>query len=156
MVRYFTVLIEGEESKGNLLEQFILKHRGDDSISEEFNDLLAWIKIRMGSIDGAQTRFFRHEKQAMALPPPSRFLEIAYESNLRLYCLRLSDHVVILFNGGIKSDVQTAQECPVVRPHFELAQRLAKAIDKALTEKRIKLVGDGTDLLIERDFELEF
>jgi len=60
--------------------------------------------------EGALERHFRPEKNGEAIPIES--------SNLRLYCLRLSDENVILVNGGIKTS-QTAQDSPDLLPHFE-------------------------------------
>jgi hypothetical protein len=56
----------------------------------------------------------RFENRVTALPPKGHIkiseLELDYRGfPLRLYCLALSEEVVILFNGGIK-DAQTAEE----------------------------------------------
>ena len=123
-------------------------------------DLMALIK-RLGNEIGAKQRYFtRNEKSAQALPPEwsklqanERKLHVAYQHNLRLYCIRLSDEVVILFNGGVKTPGRiTAQECKVVRQYFYMANKLCQTIDQALRNKEIKL--NGLKLEIPTDFEL--
>jgi len=96
IVRYYTIRLE--EEPYNLFEQFINRHQGRDEIKEELNDLLGWLQIRMGRQRGALDRFFRHERNAHALPPYPRELSIQYKHNLRLYCLRISNEIVFLFN----------------------------------------------------------
>ncbi len=153
LVRYYTVALDEDGEQTNLLAAFILKHRGNEDISEEYNDLLAWIVERMGGMHGAKPKFFRFEGKADALPPPSHFLDVEYEHNLRLYCMRLSDHVVILFNGGVKT-ADKAQKCPVVAPHFHMAQKLCKAIQEAIKNKEIALMNEETELSIPEGFEM--
>ena len=151
-VRYYTIQIVGEEH--NVFEQFILRHQQEPSLTEEFNDLLAWITIRMGEQRGALERFFRHERMAKALPPPPRYLEINYEHQLRLYCMRIIDRIVILFDGAVKT-AATAQECPIVGPHFRMANQYADAIDQALRTGDICICPHRGDRLIySDDFEL--
>lgn len=153
LVRYYTVELEEDGEQTNLLAEFIQKHQTDERISEEYNDLLAWMVVRMGEQQGAQQRFFRPERNADALPPPSQFLDIEYEHNLRLYCMRLSDHVVVLFDGGVKT-ANKAQECPVVAPHFYMAQKLCSAIQEAIRDREIALINAETELQIPEGFEM--
>ena len=159
LVRYYSIRLEdenGEAGEYNEFEKFVSKHQHLEAIQEEWNDLLAWLTIRLGERHAAKDKYFRHEGTAQALPPSANFLEIDYRQNLRLYCLRLSDHVVVLFNGGIKTKgVATAQECAVVRPHFRRANQLAKAIDKAIKSGDISLSDDLKKLVFHPDFELE-
>lgn len=75
------------------------------------------------------------------------------ESNcLRLYLIRLNKNVVILLNGGQKTK-NKAQQCPKVRPHFNKAQDIAKALDEALKSKDIKYNNSQTDITYSPDFE---
>ncbi len=151
-VRYYTIQIEGEEH--SVFEQFILRYQQDPLLSEEFNDLMAWITIRMGEQRGALERFFRHERMAKALPPPPRYLEISYEQQLRLYCIRIIDRIVILFDGAVKT-AATAQECPFVGPHFQRANQYAEAIDQAMRTGEICICPHrGDRLLYPNGFEL--
>ena len=154
-VRYYSILFEGE--KNTEYEKFILNHASNQNIKDEFFDLLHWITLYLGERFGAQSKYFRHEGAANALPPNAQYLKLKYEENLRLYCYRISDHVVILFNGGIKTKgVNNPQDCEVVKPHFENANKLSHLINNAFTNKEILLSEDQKILLMNDDFEIMF
>ena len=154
LVKYYTVRFEDEQN--NEFAKFVAIHKRDTNIATEFNDIMAWIRDYLGCRYGALEKYFRHEKKAQALPPSARFLEITYEANLRLYCYRISDHVVILFNGGVKTKtIDNAHDCPVVGTHFDMANLLCAALDKAFISKEIQLNDDLTELIFEPDFRLE-
>lgn len=78
-------------------EKFVTKFREDAEYSEDFSRIAAFIK-RIAK-NGAMERYFRTERKmndsVVALPVTS--------SKLRLYCLRLSDKILILGNGGVKT-----------------------------------------------------
>ena len=151
-VRYYTIRQEGEPH--NLFELFLIEHKGKEHIKEELNDLLGWISVRMGQQKGAKEGFFRHERNAHALPPHK--LSFKYKHNLRLYCLRISDNIVFLFNGGIKTPrSRTAQECPVVSHHFNMAVRLTEKIDQAIREHQIYHDTENSILRWDENFRLE-
>lgn len=152
-VTYYTVCFEDE--RYNELEDFIVRHQANDAIQDEFADLLGWIK-QIGNRIGAQPKHFRHEGKASALPPNAYLLEIDYTENLRLYCLRISEGLVVLFNGGIKTKAaRTADECPVVRPYFKKAQRLTQAIDNCIKQGEIYPDLENRKLIFEPDFTIE-
>lgn len=97
----FTIIFEGENQSEFV--DFINKFK-DDAVRQ--NDL----RIILNQIDlilanGAAERYFRPEGKmsdnVCALP--------VYKSGLRLYCLRLSDSVLIVGNGGVKN-TKTYQE----------------------------------------------
>jgi hypothetical protein len=115
----------------------------------------------MAQYTGAKAEFFRNERQALALPPSNdhrkrlgRHLNITYrdQNRLRLYLIRLNEHVVILLNGGEKTS-RLPKDCPNVRVHFLRAQQIAMAIDDALNSGFIKYTKDKTDILFDHDFE---
>lgn len=126
-VEYFTVRDENLELSE--FERFLERHMGVPEVETEFADLLAWLE-RLGN-DGAEERFFRHEQRAQALPPNLRYLDIHYEKQLRLYCLRLSERAVFLFCGGIKTTAK-AQNCPNVSQYFRDAQQFCRKIEELL------------------------
>lgn len=153
-VTYYTIKFEDcEESE---FENFLSKHRDDSTIQDEYNDLIAWIK-QIGDAIGAKPQYFRQENRASALPPPSRFVEIDYLQNLRLYCMWVSESIIILFNGAIKTQ-NAAQDCPNVKPHFDLANKLVLEIEKLMYGQYKSIVEDqqnqqliidpGTDIIL--------
>lgn len=78
-------------------EKFVTKFREDAEYSEDFSRIAAFI-TRIAKT-GALERYFRPEGKmndsVVALPVTS--------SKLRLYCLRLSDKILVLGNGGVKT-----------------------------------------------------
>ena len=98
----------------------------------------------MGERKGARWHYFsRHENEASALPPKNRYevdgIEIDFfENPLRLYCVRINDYLVILFNGGLKS-ARTAQESADLSRKFREAQQFARRIWNAVQEGMILL-----------------
>ena len=160
-VTYYTILFEENDSFDGYseFEKFIIAHSGNEEIKEEFDNILTWIEA-IGDRFGAQVKYFRHERKADALPPKKgrlnkeeRKLWIQQEGNLRLYCMRVNESIVFLFNGGIKtSGPLTAEDCNVVRDYFRMANKLADKITEAITDKEIILADKR--IRFNLDFEL--
>ena len=151
-VTYYSVKLENKEV--NEFEDFILKHQDNKNLENEFDDILSWLEV-MGEEHGAKQHLFRNEMKADALPPSAQYLKIIYHENLRLYCMRISTQIVILFNGGVKSKkARTAQDCPSVKPHFVLANILAGKIEKLITDKELTYSNDFKKLIIPSDLEI--
>ncbi len=78
-------------------EKFVSKFINNAEYREDYTRIAAFVK-RIART-GAHERYFRREGRlndsVAALP--------MVESKLRLYCLRLSDKILILGNGGVKS-----------------------------------------------------
>jgi len=151
-VHYYSILFEDEED--SLFEQFINKYIEDEGTKEELVEMVEWIR-KIGDEIGAKTKYFRHEgatSDAKALPPPARFIEGAAGS-LRLYCLVLSEQVVVLYNGGVKTK-NKAQDCPNVSSHFRLANKISKVITQSFIEKEIRWNEEDTDITFDDGFEL--
>jgi hypothetical protein len=152
-VTYYTIQIEEEEE--NLFLQFVNAVKDDEDAQEELAILRKWIS-KIGDEIGARKNYFRGEGYgkggASALPPPARYLNL--DCSLRLYCMHINEHIVILF-GGAQKTAQRAQDCPQVRPHFLLANKLSAAIDEAIRFREIWLSEDDRQLLFDEDFELE-
>ena len=103
-VTYYSIRLE--EDSYSETEKFILRFENDIQLHNELENILALLVI-LGNEKGAKNRFFRDESAAQALPPEAKESKREkwvqfIDSNLRLFCLRLSDEVVILMNGGIK------------------------------------------------------
>lgn len=155
-VCYYSVCINQESESINnsesLFESFIREQENTEN--EKLNHILAWIK-EIGNQYGAKESFFRNEQnqgEALGLPPNKIRRKPVYTedgelspNNLRLYCHRLNDNVVILFSGGLKT-ADTPQECPNVKPHFELANKLTVLIDEAFKNRELIWVDEFTDI----------
>lgn len=159
-VAYYSVCID--EKTTSLFEDFINHHSQHNR--KKLNHVLEWIKI-IGDKYGAKHHLFRPEAaiaDASALPPKGKDREPSYTelgktkaNNIRLYCLRANENVVFLFNGDIKTK-HYAQDCPNVKKHFDLANKLTKAIDLAFVEKEIVWNDDFTLINYSSDFKLYF
>lgn len=99
----FTIIFEGESDSE--FAKFIEKFKND---AERKNDL-TFILNQIGSMmrrDGFVERNFRPEGKmkdnVVAMP--------VFRSSLRLYCLRMSDSVLIVGNGGVKTTQSYEQD----------------------------------------------
>jgi hypothetical protein len=127
------------EDKGEYL-RFYNKFKDDAT----YNDDLARIAKFVESIAdlGALERFFRPEgkmsDRVCALP--------VVKSNLRLYCLRLSNSILILGNGGIKKS-RTYNEDDELRDYVVTLQNFDKLIKQGVKE--------GTIIISENQIDTE-
>lgn len=141
-VKYYSVSINSNLERDCEFFRFLEKFEDEKNISDDLYLLFEWIE-QIGNYYGAQSKFFRNEasiSDTSALPPPGavmRASDIVVTGKLRLYCFRVSECVVFLYNGGVKT-TQRAQECPNVKEHFKLANLISGYIQIALVEKRIK------------------
>lgn len=100
-VGMFSICFDGNEESE--FERFLNEFKDNATFNKDFNViLLALSKI----IDkGALERFFRNEGKIS-----DNVKALAIDSHkLRLYCLRISDQILILGNGGVKT-TRTYQE----------------------------------------------
>lgn len=143
------------------MEDFLLRHVEQEHLAVALEEILSWLDGIAFQI-GALEHLFRHERKAAALPPGNKIrarqgnrLKIDYQetNRLRLYLIRLNDHVVILLNGGEKSH-NDPEKCPNVRRYFKEAQQIADAIDEALFNGDIQYTPPKTKLLFSTDFEI--
>ena len=150
-VRYYSVLLEGQEECE--FARFWKRMEEIRGLDDELNDMYVWLTL-IGNKYGARKDFFREERHAQALPPINRIAKIGpVPGALRLYCLRLSDTVVILFNGGIKTK-REALDCPNVGPQLRLADKIATEIISMVTKGEIKL--KEKKLIFKPETEIEF
>ena len=126
-------------------EKFVTRFKNNAEFSEDFLKIATY--IRRIARTGAQKRYFRPEgkmsESIVALPVTS--------SKLRLYCLRLSDKILILGNGGVKKtkryeDVSILNGCVITIQKFEqlLKDEVANG-NVTITESSIE-----TDIIFEQ------
>ena len=122
-VRYYTFWVEGRDKSE--ADTFFSKFENEAELANDLTLLVAWLS-EIGNNRGAKARYFRQENSAEALPPPARIMsELSIERcDLRLYCVRLSEQVVILANGGRKTS-RAVQDSPDVWPKFQFANKMA-------------------------------
>ena len=104
-----------------------------------------WI-AEIGEKIGATDRYFRPEDNAGALPPEYKVIKTIDQEvspdqlKLRLYCIVLSEEVVILVNGGIKES-QLTQKSPSCWKEFMFTSNIASQISKMEREGNLELRG---------------
>jgi hypothetical protein len=144
-VTYYTVRLEAADEEERLSEtdDFFERFGTEDNEHGEAFDQIFDLLLAIGE-RGAYERYFRFEARALALPGYRQAVcslledDEEYPSNLRLYCILLSESVVVLCNGGIKT-ARTPQECPNVAGHFRLANSVAKHLDEMRRSGEIEL-----------------
>ena len=140
--RLYTVRRTNEHGEWNELSEtddFFQRHLQHEDLIEQVR-LMALALKRLRET-GARDDLFRPEREAHALPHNRMLSLLGWEEDeycLRLYCLRWSDEIVILINGGCKT-AQTAQECPNVRSHFNFANEVARLLDRMNREDDLKV-----------------
>ena len=150
LCNFYTVHWENTEDSET--DRFFEKYENDDNPYHDSSyELFRLITHAIGNVYGATNDFFdRTKNQAQALPPkPKRWIpeieEIGIHFPLRLYCYRISESIVVLFNGGVK-DQRTDQESDDIRLKFYEAQQFAQRIAEALQDGTIIIAGDKRTL----------
>jgi hypothetical protein len=149
LVTYYTV--RWDEAEESETEKFFRRFLTDTTHREHFGEIVALLE-ELGEVKGARQRFFeRYADEASELPPKQRIevdgIEINYRDNmLRLFCTRINDNIVVLFNGGVKSS-QATQDSPDLEPKFRDAKEFAKRIWKEIQDEMI-VVDDARHKLV--------
>jgi len=123
-VRIYSVLFDDKDQ--NETDAFISRFDSDKTYKEDFDTIIYWIS-RIGEY-GALERYFRNEWKAKAIPITS--------SKLRLYCVRLSNNILILRNGGVKTS-KKVQDSPDCYPHFEAMNAFKKNLDNRVKNSKV-------------------
>ncbi|AUP79132.1 hypothetical protein [Flavivirga eckloniae] len=142
-VTFYTIRKEGAEFSET--EIFFRKVYESD-YKEDVQKLAHLLSNQIANKYGAHEKYFnRHERLATALPPKKynpfkkeKAISFAH-SPLRLYTLKVSESVVVLFNGGLKFTKGSAQEDSNVSIHFHEANECSRKILEAIKEGMICL-----------------
>jgi hypothetical protein len=157
-VQYYSIRFE--EKEVNEFFDFLNRMEDVPEIQSDVSNLLLWIETIGEQYGAIRDRFFRHEAkygEASALPPPAGQMEtlaIVIEEDLRLYCMVANEHVVFLFNGGIKTE-KYPEDCPNVRLYFKQANALAYKIDELFRDRSLRWNEEYSDILFEQDLIIE-
>ena len=129
-VGMFSICFDGSEVSE--FEKFLNEFKDNATYNKDFNViLLALSKI----IDkGALERFFRNEGRMN-----DNVEALAIDSHkLRLYCLRISDQILILGNGGVKN-TRTYQEDSKLSGYVMDLQTFDKVLLKAQKSGKVTI-----------------
>ncbi len=126
-------------------ERFYSKFKEDTEYSEDLMRIVAFIGKIADS--GALERFFRPEGKfndgVCALP--------VVKSKLRLYCLRLSDKILILGNGGVKN-TRTYDEDDTLKGYVMTLQKFEKLLKEEEKNGTVKV--STSEIITNKTFEL--
>ena len=112
----------------------------------DMRNFVEWLRI-IGDDKGAHEDYFRDEGIVWALPPEAKIMKGRFVKNIRLYCHLVSSSVVILYNGGIKSEA-TVQQCPNVSMHWQNAKIATRKL-KDQIEHEGKRITNIEDIIIQ-------
>lgn len=138
-VNYYTFWVEDRPQSET--DAFFSRYESVAELTEDINLLVTWL-IEIGQRRGAKARYFRFENDASALPPPRHIMAELGDDycQLRLYCVRLSEQVVVLANGGLKIG-RTVQDSPELLAKFRFANKMATQLLDLLQSGELKLQG---------------
>ncbi len=131
-VNFYSILLDNEELSE--LERFFEKFPLGCEYDEEVDVIVAWLdKITQ---KGALERYFRpegHYGDGVGVIP------IDVGNKIRLYCLRLSDKILIFGNGGVK-DSDSWQNSKTLAPYVKLLIDTSRFIHSRIIDGRVLLI----------------
>ena len=133
-VNFYSIRMAGEELTE--LEAFFEKFPEGCEYDDEIDVIISWID--QIAERGALERYFRPEGK---YGDGVGVIPIDVGNKLRLYCLRLSDKILVFGNGGIK-DSKSWQDSKTLAPYVKLLIDTSRFISS-----RIK---DGTMVLVDK------
>jgi hypothetical protein len=137
-------------------DKFLLKYETDPDYEEALNDLVTFMMEAIANDHGACDELLnRFENDVIGLPPKGKtrmIKEIYHYPNfpLRLYVLRITENILILFNGGVKDGAKN--QTSSIHLNWTEACQFARKINQALQDGLIIVDGDR---LIDPDGEEE-
>ncbi len=136
-VTFYTV--RWESSQESETDKFFSRFlQGKEEFREDFHELVALIED-IGNRKSAKPHYFSRQVATISELPPKMKVKIEEltlnltSNRLRLFCLRVSDHIVILFNGGVKTSQKT-QDSPDLASKLRDAWDFAKVILEELQD----------------------
>ena len=128
-------------------EKFVEEFEMNATYNRDYQRIIAALQaiLRIGALE----RFFRPEgginDSVQALPIES--------GKLRLYCLRLSDQIVILGNGGVKN-TRTYEEDPKLYGYVLDLQKFEKILNESIAKGYVSIEEKELSGIEDITFEL--
>lgn len=130
-VNFYSIHLSEEELSE--LERFFEKFPEGFPFDEDVDTIIAWLD-KIGET-GALERYFRYEGKygdgVSAIPIET--------SNLRLYCIRLSDRILIFGNGGVKN-CAAWQDSDTLAEYVEMLVDTSRFITSCLANGTLYMV----------------
>lgn len=121
-LNFFTIVIDGEKNSEsyNFFEKY---HK--PKFKKDLDEIVS-VYDKIGE-NGALERYFRRESsfkyKVFAIP--------VCNSHLRLYCIRISENLIIIGNGGEKN-TQTYNEDPILDKYVKTLKKVSIALQNSL------------------------
>ena len=131
-VNFYSIHLDEEELSE--LERFFEKFPVGCEYDDEIDIIIAWLD-KIGE-NGALERYFRPEGRygdGVGVIP----IDVGHK--LRLYCLRISDKILVFGNGGIK-DADSWQNSGTLAPYVEMLIDTSRFIISRIRDGKIILV----------------
>ncbi|NYI49972.1 hypothetical protein [Macellibacteroides fermentans] len=129
-VNIYSIRTNGEKLE---IEKFLEKFPPGSTYEKDINIILAAIKKIISN--GALERYFRPEGSYA-----DGIGAIPIEGNrLRLYCIRVSDSILVIGNGDVKQ-VKKWQECPILSQYVEQLKKLQEKLTQSLKDRTTTIV----------------
>lgn len=145
VVTMYTIQFTGEELSE--YEKFVQRFKDSAKLKRDYQIIIyALSKI---ANNGALERYFRPEGKmndnVCALPVDS--------GKLRLYCLRITDKILIIGNGGLKT-TKTYEESEELLGYVMDLQKFDKLIKSEVANGSLTISETGIDGITEKNFEI--
>ena len=126
-------------------EKFISKFREDAELNPDFQAIMRFIEQILSN--GALERYFRREGKmndsVVALP--------VLKSKLRLYCLRLTDKILILGNGDVKNS-RTYEEDETLQGYVMDLQKFERLLKREVRYGNVIIT--EKEIITDKNFEI--
>lgn len=141
--------VRWDESTLSETDKFFTKYEEHKEFGVALMEMASFLNQVIANEYGALDDFFRFENSAQALPPKGKYqvgeLQIDFFNfPLRLYCLKITENILVLFNGNEKTG-QTAQSGKTSMA-FHNANEFAKRITEALNDGTIIIAANNRQL----------
>jgi hypothetical protein len=153
---FYTIKLKGETKTE--FEKFIeiTKIRSEESSVFKSQTGLLITLLKKIAISGAEEFWFRHEAGgSLALPVHEKIKGLPA---IRLYNMRLSSQVIILYGGDFKTTLNP-EDCPNVVRHFSVAKNVTPILDSLFRKQGIiepslylngnQIVSNDDEIIIE-------
>lgn len=145
---FYTVVLEGE--KKSLFDRFL--DENEHGFSHELTDIVDRLEVMANHVGAIKTFFKENEGRLGDLVCA---LYDSPKANLRLYCIRLGNAVIILGGGGHKpKTIRALQEDDKLSQENSLMRLVSKLLYKKMKDGDLFWISDlelGGDLTLETD-----
>lgn len=139
---YTIQFLSDEQSE---FEKFIAKFRNDAKLNPDFQAIMRFVEQILAN--GALERYFRREGKmsdsVAALP--------VLKSKLRLYCLRLTDKILVIGNGDVKNS-RTYEEDNTLQGYVMDLQKFERLLKQEMRAGNVRITEDK--IIADKTFEL--